>query len=123
MGAPKNPKSVALGAMLRIGDETSFNRIGDALRKSGGQLDGAVGACARLGVAHRTFMRWRTDIPRLETLVREVRAEEAALRARASRFADEDVVESDDSRNTEKNSDDAGGDDGTGDADDATAAA
>ena len=126
MGAPKNQHSVALGANLRIGDEHSFNRVGDALRKCVGQLDGPHGACQRLKVAHRTFMRWRKDIPRLELLVQEVRAEIAALRARAAKRAAENTGESDDSGTTEETSDDASADDSAGDADganDATAAA
>lgn len=104
---------MALGANLRIGDAASFARVADALRKSGGLLDGEWGACKRLGVAHRTFMRWRQDIPKLETLVRTVRAEETAIKAAAARAAENGG--SDEPGNIEV-SDASGDDSGGGDA-------
>lgn len=118
MGAPKNRRSVALGANLRIGDEASFETVEAALRAAGGQLDGKGGACERLGVAHRTFMRWRQDIPRLKELIASIRDEE---RKAAAARREQDEGGGDDPGNAEES--DADDDDDDGDGEPATDAA
>lgn len=114
MGAPKNRRSVALGANLRIGDEASFETVEAALRAAGGQLDGKGGACERLGVAHRTFMRWRQDIPRLKELISTIREDERKAAAARREAEAQDEGGGDNPENAEEsNADhDDDGDDG-----------
>ncbi len=65
-----DPAVVAMGALLRAGEARAMARVVRALEKHGGNVWHAT---AELGVPHRTFMRWRQQIPALARAVEAAR--------------------------------------------------
>lgn len=67
-----NLKSATVGVLLRADHEDTWSRVSRALEDAGGNV---TSACAALDVGWRTFMRWRTQMPRLQSLVAHTRAQ------------------------------------------------
>lgn len=71
MGGRTRDRSLALGALLRQGDQKALKEILAAYRAARGN---EVLAAEQLGIPRRTLIHWRQQVPALEAGVAEIRA-------------------------------------------------